>query len=607
MIDCTMSIRKKDLSNVKSFTSAEKKWFGTMISEGKYTVKEIQNRYNLKSIANRKWLEKLARHAKKGEVVKSNPGRPPLLTSEQKIELKEFIKPGVHKRTFEEWSDKANTQASSNDKKQRTLSKRSLKRLVDELGVKVGNAEETTNSRYEAERSKRNLMSLVVGLGIFASAVNNGLLLNRDATQYEIGSREDKIKVIYAEKEKHKPLKVAPEDHKGNYGGGLSMFIKYDAIISGNGSVLEPVFIIQDDTLPKNQYRWYKVPGLTLGSDQNGIGHVVLSHSRCPPTNYHKEVNTKIIIPYIDKVREVYELEFDAPALLLQDGEITQNDCFDPRNGDTSVLDMFIDFCCAVQKLFAAGTAICQPADDSMFKISKAALRKVNDRDIEGHPLVARLEKIFVIHRNECIANGQEPKSVFSTRHGHMAARGLARIIVALQKSISPTVVMNSFRNVGMVPFDPIQMQSQFRGDLTAEDKEVFANQRIMRKLKSIMLEHGEISDEAYNNLGVFMDDKLHVDDFPIHRRRNVILTNPNFMKKRLNDEIAAQEAKERDAIAKEAKKAAAREAKERNAIVKEAKIAATAQKKAEKELLDQSIAKGTLNLAFLRSKIPKS
>jgi hypothetical protein len=556
MSNCPWGRSFPNLSKVKSFNEDELRWLGTVISQGKYTVNQIQEKYQLKGDAKKRWLQRLAYKVRNGLPLRNSSGRPQLLTSKQKLELKSKIKTGIHKTTREEWEKLVNEAINENQKQIKSISKASLGRLEVELGVKSGNGEQTTDARYAAERSKRNLISLIVGFGIFANTVHQALLLNRDATQYRCGcDSNQKVKVVYIERGRNEPLKVAPEDHQNNY-GAMSFFIKYDAIFAGNGSVLEPIFIIQDDCMPKDAYEWYKVPGLTMGSDLLQVGYVVMSHSRCPPVEYHRDVSKKIILPYIKRARDVYGLEFDAPALLIQDGEVTQNECFNPCE-DQSLLTEFHDNTAHMEKSAASTTAIAQAADQDPFKATKSGLKHTDDKDIEGHYLIKVLEDIFARHRSNYRL--KDPKTgkerYFSARHGHMAARGLVRIIVTQQRIMTPQLVTGSFRKVGMVPYDPVQMKKQFRGELTASDEAVFQDTALMNKLKKLFVNFGELPDYILDKHDIFMDDPIRVDGLPIHRRRTVLLTNRNVIRARLLEEDRKIQEAERVAIAKEAKR----------------------------------------------------
>ena len=95
------------------------------------------------------------------------------------------------------------------------ISQRSIKRIQVELGIKDGNAEQTTDARERACADKINAISTAVAHHAMVPLTSPYLLFNADGTSFQTGGgHTDLVKVKYLpydwEAKNGRPLKVAP-------------------------------------------------------------------------------------------------------------------------------------------------------------------------------------------------------------------------------------------------------------------------------------------------------------------------------------------------------------------------------------------------------------
>ena len=72
------------------------------------------------------------------------------------------------------------------------LSVRAIRRIESKLNIKTGNTESTTDSREEATSDIRNLTAFAAANHLMIPLVNHKIILNADATQFQIGGKTRK-------------------------------------------------------------------------------------------------------------------------------------------------------------------------------------------------------------------------------------------------------------------------------------------------------------------------------------------------------------------------------------------------------------------------------
>jgi len=194
-----------------------------------------------------------------------------LLDEEDKKEYIEFVDSGTIKKTTSECKEKlvdlvqkrADTRGEFGASIT-SVSKRTGKRIEQEMGISTGYAEKMTQARIDAVADLRNFVTYAAMLYLMAHISPHQLHLNLDATQFTVGYDSDQnIQVKYMKSEEGAPLKTAPLQNKNE--GITSYFIKYYMLMSASGNVADPVYVVADDNMEENVIDVHEVPGLSLG------------------------------------------------------------------------------------------------------------------------------------------------------------------------------------------------------------------------------------------------------------------------------------------------------------------------------------------------------
>lgn len=182
----------------------------------------------------------------------------------------------------------------------------------------------------------------------------------------------------------------------------MHFFIKHFLIIAADGSRAPPVYLIADSTMKKDDCDWYQCPGLS--SVNSNVAHIVFCQTRVPGSKFYEELHSRVIIPFIKSQKEAAAWTPDRsvspaasePCIFTLDGEKAQITIYEQAD----MLEELKKENVVVGKPPASTTSITQPCDHgSCFKASKAALKKIHDKDVEDEVTKMKyLTAIFNCH-----------------------------------------------------------------------------------------------------------------------------------------------------------------------------------------------------------------
>lgn len=184
--------------------------------------------------------------------------------------------------------------------------------------IGTGLAEETTNVRATACADPRNAVSLLAACHLMLPLTDYRLIINGDATQMEVGYKNKNVFVKYLADDGRPTLKAMP--NKGD-SGLTSFFIKYYLIMTAGGFTSNPIYIIADKDMKKDEIDVHSIPGFGIGTDLTAKGYVIFCSTRQLNENFFRWININIIIPFVRDIREMYSISTDHLAWYQVDGE----------------------------------------------------------------------------------------------------------------------------------------------------------------------------------------------------------------------------------------------------------------------------------------------
>jgi hypothetical protein len=402
--------------------------------------------------------------------------------------------------------------------KKEVVSSRSLGRIYKKLDMKTGNADPVTASRKIACEDIRNSVSFIVMNAYMDALVPYGLKLNADATQFSVGGDPNlKVKVVY--KSKTGPLKADPSEKPDN---NLAYSIKYYMLMSAGGHLADPIFIIADPNMPEQQIDNYAVIGLGISTSPGAVGHVVFSKSRIPDEAFYRWFNLNILPAFVDELKKHFHYESESLAYLLIDGEIPQIRVYQEQ----TILDKMEANNIVVGKVPASTTAITQPCDrGNCFKAAKTALKHIRDEQVAGR--IEILEALTQVYKTHLIKFKSGPKEKpMSALHQKKGKYGLLRICEAVQRSVKPYMVVESFRLTGVHPHDPERV---FQGNYTKIEMD--ERSRIIEQVPYLIRQFakgGELKDLDFDRASIRPAPPK--DESALHSRRALIITSPSVV-----------------------------------------------------------------------------
>jgi hypothetical protein len=277
LMTCPWGRGKTDLKGVK-LSAGEREWLGKQIVGKKISVANLSERFNLDSRRLHEWKNTVL----SGAQFQESQGRPWKLSEDQQIGLVDELTDATYKMPTAEFNKKVLDLAKENAVnmnqagEQATVSRRTMGRIQEALGVKTGNAEKTTNARAAAVADIRHAITFGAMNQLMQPLTVPELNLNADATAMTCGydgAELAQVKFVRTENDTNKPLKVKPTQGVNN------SFVKYTVkmyLTIGAASIAgDPVYIIQSEGMDADICEAHSVVGLGLGTDIEALGHVV--------------------------------------------------------------------------------------------------------------------------------------------------------------------------------------------------------------------------------------------------------------------------------------------------------------------------------------------
>ena len=506
----------------KLLSSEDKAQLGRMGRGGRGKVVKVAKKYNLSIAA----IKKYCHRSKKGIPCYEKGGKPPLLDEEDKAALRQWFTEnrGVYAGTEldEKVSELAKARHLQRGKYITTFvepSRKTIKRLEKELGIKTGQAEVTTTARAEATADIRNYISFIAFLAWAKHNFDLALVLNGDATQFEVGGKgSEMVEVKYLEPQVQ--LKIEPQQTEESQ--GLKFFIKFYLIINAKGASSDPVYIIASSRIPEDEIDVYRIPQLSHHCSGTTKAYLVFCNTRGCNVQFYEWLNREVLTSFIMTLKAQNNLPEDARSVFMLDGEPRQIECYE----SSSMLKDLHEKHITIAKPPASTTENTQPCDaGNIFKGSKTVLRNLPAKVPSGYEDLDRLlqDKIKEHFR-------KYSKSGIDYRHVKAAAEGLTRIKYALEKVMTPHIIVDSFCKTGVAPFDINAILKNCKADITPEDTlHLLAK---LPQLRKAFTTKGEVTDALMDKLKLpKAPTHANKDSRVVHRRRTVILTSLGYIR----------------------------------------------------------------------------
>jgi len=275
-------------------------------------------------------------------------------------------------------------------------SNRTVGRICKSLNIKSGNAELTTNARAIACADVRNAVSMCAAQHLMVPLVDHYLILNMDATQYTVGgSSKGKKKVQFINRPtKGKALKAKKDSSDS---GITSYFIKHYLLMSAGGVSSDPVYVIADDNMTKDDIDVHEVSGLGHSIALGNKGYVIFAKTRCANVKFYEWFNKTILTQFIAEIKAFRNLPIHALTWFQLDGEAIQIECYQSPEMIQLLNENFV----VVGKPAASTTEISQPCDiGDCSKATKCKVKNISNDDVamETH-MLERLNKVYNDHK----------------------------------------------------------------------------------------------------------------------------------------------------------------------------------------------------------------
>jgi len=407
------------------------------------------------------------------------------------------------------------------------VSKSYIKKLEKKGVIDCGGAiEYTTEARGREEGDILNAVSVLAAMEAIGKDVPSSLLVNTDATTFEIGEGKHTGKVWHV----FKCYIVGSHFHilKQDFGkrmvtgkrkSALPMGFKYFAGGSGTGKSMKAVIIAACDSLKPDDCLIWQVPGLAASNSDTDYGWLVLMKTRQPNAKFWDWYAREVVVEFIKRQREAYGLYEDGDktkpkwAMWILDGEEAQMRMFD----DYRMQAFLREYNVYVVKLPASTTAIFQPLDVSfLFCNSKRCVEYMVFGWQEQREMDRILRGFLRPHMKD---GGKLQKTI----------NGLQKVACALQTVMNRRILEGGFKQIGFVPYKPEKILAQCKVAPTPQEKrDILA---ALPELGRIFAREGHVTEATYTALGIASHasgDRRQApkDQRAIQSQRAVLLTH---------------------------------------------------------------------------------
>jgi hypothetical protein len=251
--------RRNKMKTVQEFDIYQKNWVGAAIAWHGYEANEIMDMLGMNTESNRRTFNRWGSDVESGKTIRVETGRRSFLSGPMKDGLLDKAESGDYPVTASEFNESVLTCVRKTlDNEDANCSHSYLLKLKKSLGLRETNADITTNARDEAERDSRSAITFAVLCSSIASVAHPSLILNADATQFNVGaSKHSKPKVIASKRSPRNQYKVLPSQAENK--SHIAYSIKYYLLIAADGIRADPVYILADSYMKSSDIDVYEV------------------------------------------------------------------------------------------------------------------------------------------------------------------------------------------------------------------------------------------------------------------------------------------------------------------------------------------------------------
>ena len=245
-------------------------------------------------------------------------------------------------------------------------------------------------------------------------------------------------------------MKCKPNIKNGNK-GITAYYIKYFLLMSAAGKTAPPIFLLADDKMDKDAIDIHQIYGLSSSTSPDEFSYVVFTKTRSGNAALFRWMTNLVLIDFVNKIRNHLRPEVkNSQAWYQIDGELAQINVFK----EDAIKQLMVENNIVVGKFPGSTTEINQPADQKPFKACKGTLKRINDNTV-AHCVddLFVLEEMIESHESKC-------RSKIDYSHRRYMTYGLLRVRTALQFAIRNDLLINSFHDTGIFPFNMDRMIS---------------------------------------------------------------------------------------------------------------------------------------------------
>ena len=507
----------------------QKTWLIHEIKFHGQSCKDVEKKFGI----SRKLLATWVRRYNKNSNVVVQGGRPVLFSDASLVSVKKDLNAALYNVKREDFVENLQKEhikqvTTATDKASccvHPVSRRTIKRYMEKMNVKDGNAEQTTDARAKATGDKINAISVAAAHHLMMPLTDPNITINADATSYQTGGGlTDKIRIIYDPEEQAKrgvPLKVMPE--KGT--SLVAFFVKFYLCMTAAGTTAPPIYIVADSNMKEGEIDVYEVPGLGIGTEINSGGYIVFAKTGSVNENFYRWWFTSIYVPFVAALRIRYTIDAKIPSYFTLDGEDTQ---IKPMQS-SEIRQICTEKNVVIGKPPASTTSITQPADAGAAFIASKTKRKYLKTvgEILDVVMTDRIKAVIKLHETKV---GKK----IPVHHVKGIYEGVQTVQYIISTTMRRDIIVQSFEIVGQYDrgtgsCNVEKILGQCKTPFTTE--EVTKVREHLPRLCLILKTKGEIAERDYAPLGIgVVQDGRCRDDLVLNRRRFLFLTNPAFI-----------------------------------------------------------------------------
>ena len=502
--------------------------------EGGMTYAKASKKYGIRSTGT---LAKWCGIHRDGRPLQENAGRPSNLSDVEKAQFVQAVnagsgngyamREGQVKEIFAGLVQENRKKRKLCDDDGVSTYSRSFKRVLQELGGHIVVADSTTDARRKAELNVNNAIGYAAAATAIMPHIDPRMVGNPDASQYVYSQEVEKA--VYFGKwteflKQHPEVTNIKSDPDGSKEGGLGFGIKYYCFISAGGIIGDPIFIVADDNMAKDEIDVYDLDDFGFGCQFEQHSYLVFMKTRVPGKSFYRWFLESYLVPYVLKLRVKYKTE--SWFFLQLDGENDQIAVFD----EPAVQELMQENRICVGKSSAGRTGLEQPCDvGQIFRGSKTKFRAMKLTKNHEVP-IAFQEQLNAIWRRH---HKKYSTKALNYDHLHKSTNGIYLVMVCLNRVVTKEMIINSFAKSGIVGrngrVDVYKMLTACRAKISDDD--IAAIQHELPKLaKKILCQRVLLDDKDFKKIPCAGNQASRDGLKSINRKGFMFLTDPKLV-----------------------------------------------------------------------------